>query len=36
MKNDTMEIYLVDPVSGSSERITWADDMPDWQRGALP
>jgi len=36
MKNDTMEIYLVDPVSGSSERITWADDMPDWQRVALP
>jgi Tol biopolymer transport system component len=34
MNNQTNEIYLIDPVSGSSERITWAVDLPDWQRVA--
>lgn len=34
MNNQTMEIYLIDPVSGGAERLEWAEDMPDWQRVA--
>lgn len=36
ISNDTSKIYSIDPSSGVYEQITWADDIPDWQRVALP
>ena len=29
---DMNEVYAVDPISGSTERLPWVSDLPDWQR----
>lgn len=33
---DVSHIYSLDPVSGETELLPWADELPDWQRVALP
>jgi Tol biopolymer transport system component len=33
---NTEEVFSVDPVSGAHETLTWATDLPGWQRLALP
>ena len=36
LARNTGLVYSVDPVSGESVQLPWTDDMPDWQRRALP